>query len=71
LIYEKLYRKFSKAKFWLNPHFEYDVNPIKTYENTICGLLDMIKKHAYRNSTLQNKVTGEMKLFRNAEHDFD
>jgi hypothetical protein len=44
---------------------------MKTYENTICGLLDMFKKHAYINSTLQNKVTGEMKLFRNAEHDFD
>jgi hypothetical protein len=46
LIYEKPYRKLSKAKFGLNPRFEYDANPMKTYENTICGLLDMIKKHA-------------------------
>jgi hypothetical protein len=38
--------------------------------STISGLLDVLKKYAHENLPLQSKITSEMKLFRNVEHDF-
>jgi hypothetical protein len=38
--------------------------------STISGLLDVLKKYAHVNLPLQSNITSEMKLFRNAEHDF-
>ena len=38
--------------------------------STISGLLDVLEKYAHGNLPLQNKITSEMKFFRNAEHDF-
>ncbi|GFS44897.1 hypothetical protein Acr_00g0092730 [Actinidia rufa] len=41
----------------------------KHRQTTSC-LLDVIKQYAYGNPTLRSKLTKEMKLFRNDEHDF-
>ena len=38
--------------------------------STISGLLDVLEKYAYGNLPLESKITSEMKLFRNAKHDF-
>ena len=40
------------------------------HKQTISGLLDVIERYSYGNSTLQSKLTSEMKLFRNADGDF-
>jgi hypothetical protein len=66
----QLYRKLYAAGFWLNPRFQYDVNLMDRYINTISGLLDVVEKYANGNAILLSKLTSEMKLFRNAEHDF-
>jgi len=67
---EQLYRKLYAAGFWLNPRFQYDVNLMDRYTNTISRLLDVVEKSANENAILLSKLTSEMKLFRNAEHDF-
>ena len=38
--------------------------------STISGLLDVLEKYAHGNLPLQNKITSEMKFFRNVEYDF-
>jgi hypothetical protein len=40
------------------------------YINTIFRLLDVVEKYSNGNATLLSKLTSEMKLLRNAEHDF-
>jgi hypothetical protein len=62
--------KLYAAGFLLNSWFQYDVNLIDRYTNTISELLDVVEKHANGNAILLSKLTSEMKLFRNAEHDF-
>jgi hypothetical protein len=54
----------------LNPRFQYYVNLIDRYTNTISGLLHVVEKYANGNAILLSKLTSEMKLFRNAKHDF-
>ena len=66
----QLYRKLYATGFWLNPRCQYDVNLIDRYTNIISRLLDVVKKYANGNAILLSKLTSEMKLFRNAEHDF-
>lgn len=40
------------------------------HKQTISGFLDVIERYSYGNSTLQSKLTSEMKLFRNAKGNF-
>ena len=63
----QLYRNLYAMAFWLNPRFQYDANIIDKHMSTISNVLE---KYAYGNLPLQSKITSEMKLFRNAEHDF-
>jgi hypothetical protein len=67
----QFYRNLYAAAFWLNPRFQYDANIMDKHMSTISGLLDVLEKYAHGNLPLQSKITSEMKLFRNAEHDFD
>jgi len=67
---EQLYRNLYASTFWLNPQFQYDANIMDKHMSTISGLLDVLEKYAHRNLPLQSKITSEMKLFRNVEHDF-
>eukprot|EP00258_Populus_trichocarpa_P039396 XP_024455415.1 uncharacterized protein LOC112327277 [Populus trichocarpa] len=67
---EQFYRHLYAAAFWLNPRFQYDANIMDKHMSTISRLLDVLEKYAHRNLPLQSKITSEMKLFRNAEHDF-
>jgi hypothetical protein len=66
----QFYRHLYAAAFWLNPRFQYDANIMDKHMSTISGLLDVLEKYAHGNLPLQSKITSEMKLFRNAEHDF-
>jgi hypothetical protein len=66
----QLYRNLYATAFWLNPRCQYDANIIDKHISTISRLLDIFKKHAHENLPLQSKITSEMKLLRNAEHDF-
>eukprot|EP00258_Populus_trichocarpa_P043485 XP_024459504.1 uncharacterized protein LOC112327975 [Populus trichocarpa] len=61
---EEMLRRFQKKRT------KYDVNLMDRYINTISGLLDDVEKYANGNAILLSKLTSEMKLFRNAEHDF-
>eukprot|EP00258_Populus_trichocarpa_P037860 XP_024453879.1 uncharacterized protein LOC112326992 [Populus trichocarpa] len=67
----QFYRNLYAAAFWLNPRFQYDANIMDKHMSTISRLLDVLEKYAHGNLPLQSKITCEMKLFRNAEHDFD
>ncbi|XP_061983055.1 uncharacterized protein LOC133702746 [Populus nigra] len=67
---EQFYRHLYVAAFWLNPRFQYDANIMDKHMSTISGLLDVLEKYAHGNLPLQSKITGEMKLFRNVDHDF-
>jgi len=53
----------------LNLRFQYDVNLMDRYTNTISRLLDVVEKYA-NNAILLSRLTSEMKLFRNTKHDF-
>jgi hypothetical protein len=66
----QFYRNLYAAAFWLNPRFQYDASIMDKHMSTISGLLDVLEKYAHENLPLQSKITSEMKLFRNAEHDF-
>jgi len=66
----QLYRNLYAEAFWLNPQFQYDANIMDKHISTISGLLSVLEKHAHGNLPLQSKITIEMKLFRNVEHDF-
>jgi len=66
----QLYKKLYATEFWLNPRCQYDVNLMDRYTNIISRLLDVVEKYANGNAILLSKLTSEMKLFRNAEHDF-
>ena len=66
----QFYRHLYAAAFWLNPRFQYDANIMDKHMSTISGLLDVLEKYAHGNLPLQSKITSEIKLFRNAEHDF-
>jgi hypothetical protein len=66
----QLYRNLYVATFWLNPRFQYDANIMDKHMSTISGLLNVLEKYAHGNLPLQSKITSEMKLFSNAEHDF-
>jgi len=68
---EQLYKNLYAAAFWLNPQFQYDANIMDKHMSIISWLLDVLEKYAYENLPLQSKITSEMKLFRNVEHDFD
>ena len=65
----QFYRNLYAAAFWLNLQFQYDANIMDKYMSTISGLLDVLEKYAHGNLPLQSKITSEMKLFRNTEHD--
>ena len=58
------------ATFWLNNRFHHDANVMDKHKSTIPRLIDVIQKYAHGNLTLQSKITREMKLFRNEEHNF-
>jgi hypothetical protein len=66
----QLYRNLYAVAFWLNPQFQYDANIMDKHMSIISGLLDVLEKYAHGNLPLQSKITSEMKLFRNAKHDF-
>ncbi|XP_061981452.1 uncharacterized protein LOC133701532 [Populus nigra] len=66
----QFYRNLYAAAFWLNPRFQYDANIMDKHMRTISGLLNVLEKYTHGNLPLQSKITSEMKLFRNPEHDF-
>jgi len=66
----QLYRNLYATAFCLNSRFQYDANILDKHMSTISGLLDVLEKYAHGNLPLQSKITSEMKLFRNTEHDF-
>ncbi|XP_024467393.1 uncharacterized protein LOC112329121 [Populus trichocarpa] len=54
---EEMMRRFQKRKARVKPFITLSV-------------IDVLEKYAHGNLPLQSKITSEMKLFRNAEHDF-
>jgi hypothetical protein len=66
----QLYRNLYAAAFWFNPRFQYNANIMDKHMSTIYGLLDVLEKYTHGNLPLQSKITSEIKLFSNAEHNF-
>ncbi|XP_022883882.1 uncharacterized protein LOC111400724 [Olea europaea var. sylvestris] len=66
----QLRKNLHAAGYWLNPSFQYDNLDMENHKQTISGLLDLIERYAYDQPDLRSKLTGEMKLFRQAQGDF-
>ncbi|XP_022871119.1 uncharacterized protein LOC111390332 [Olea europaea var. sylvestris] len=66
----QLRKNLHAAGYWLNPSFQYDNLDMENHKQTISGLLDVIERYAYDQPDLRSKLTGEMRLFRQAQGDF-
>ncbi|XP_073114865.1 uncharacterized protein [Elaeis guineensis] len=66
----QLHQNLHAAGFWLNPCFQYDSELMDKHPRSVSGLLDVIERYSFGNPTLQENLTNEMRLFRNAENDF-
>ncbi|XP_022894133.1 uncharacterized protein LOC111408626 [Olea europaea var. sylvestris] len=66
----QLRKNLHAAGYWLNPSFQYDNLDMENHKQTILGLLDVIERYAYDQPDLRSKLTGEMRLFRQAQGDF-
>ncbi|XP_022899334.1 uncharacterized protein LOC111412634 [Olea europaea var. sylvestris] len=66
----QLRKNLHAAGHWLNPSFQYDNLDMENHKQTISGLLDVIERYAYDQPDLRSKLTGEMRLFRQAQGDF-
>jgi hypothetical protein len=59
------------AGYWLNPSNQYDITVFSKHRRTISGVHDVIERFAHEKIELQTKLTSELRLFRNAEGDFE
>lgn len=66
----QLSRDLHAAGYWFNPSNQYNNAEMSKHRKTISGVHDVIERYAHGNLELQTKLTGEMRLFRNAEGDF-
>ncbi|XP_078150193.1 uncharacterized protein LOC144545498 [Carex rostrata] len=67
---EQLSKDLHAAGYWFNPSNQYNSTEFAKHRKTISGVHDVIERFAHGQVGLQTKLTGEMKLFRNAEGDF-
>ncbi|XP_019425097.1 PREDICTED: uncharacterized protein LOC109333975 [Lupinus angustifolius] len=66
----QLKRNLQAAGYWLNPHCFFNVEEFEKHKSTTSGLLDVIEKYAYGDPDLLDKLTSEMRIYKNAELDF-
>ncbi|XP_019414566.1 PREDICTED: uncharacterized protein LOC109326329 [Lupinus angustifolius] len=66
----QLKRNLHAAGYWLNPHCFFNVEEFEKHKFTTSGLLDVIEKYAYGDPDLLDKLTSEMRIYKNAELDF-
>ncbi|XP_019447364.1 PREDICTED: uncharacterized protein LOC109350596 [Lupinus angustifolius] len=66
----QLKRNLYAAGYWLNPHCFFNVDEFEKHKFTTSGLLDVIEKYAYADPDLLDKLTSEMRIYKNAELDF-
>ena len=66
----QLRKNLHAAGYWFNPSYQYNTFEMAKHRQTTSSLLDVIEKYAYGNPSLRSKLTKEMKLFTNSEHDF-
>ncbi|PKI44254.1 hypothetical protein CRG98_035328 [Punica granatum] len=63
----QLHKNLHAAGYWLNPKYHYDLTEMEKNRGTVSGLLDVIERYSYGKTSLQTKLTSEMKVFKNAE----
>lgn len=66
----QLRKNLHAVGFWLNPASRFNVEEFEKYKSTTPGLLDVIERYSLGDFDLQAKLTGEMRIFKNAELDF-
>ncbi|KAL4373226.1 hypothetical protein AHAS_Ahas05G0060600 [Arachis hypogaea] len=64
-------KNLHSASYWLNPSFLFNTGEFEKHKQTTSGLLDVIERHAYGDADLIYKLASEMKIFKNAEQDFE
>ncbi|XP_019425096.1 PREDICTED: uncharacterized protein LOC109333974 [Lupinus angustifolius] len=63
----QLKRNLHIVGYWLNPHCFFHVEEFEKYRFTTSSLLDVIEKHAYGDLDLLDKLTSEMRIYKNVE----
>ncbi|XLR38865.1 hypothetical protein S83_023525, partial [Arachis hypogaea] len=67
----QLKKNLHAAGYWLNPAFRFNTEEFEKHRQTTSRLLDVIEKYSYGDSDLNSKLTSEMRIFKNAEQDFE
>ncbi|XP_019430195.1 PREDICTED: uncharacterized protein LOC109337636, partial [Lupinus angustifolius] len=63
-------RRFQRNKTKVKPYLDIMDNQFEKHKFTTSGLLDVIEKYAYGDPDLLDKLTSEMRIYKNAELDF-
>ncbi|KAF1864191.1 hypothetical protein Lal_00048756 [Lupinus albus] len=66
----QLKRNLHAAGYWLNPQCFFNVEEFEKHKFTTSGLLDVFEKHAHGDPDLLDKLTSEMRIYKDAEFDF-
>ncbi|KAF1862930.1 hypothetical protein Lal_00009311 [Lupinus albus] len=66
----QLKRNLHAAGYWLNPQCFFNVEEFEKHKFTTSGLLDVFEKHAHGDPDLLDKLTSEMRIYKDTEFDF-
>ncbi|XP_019438850.1 PREDICTED: uncharacterized protein LOC109344540 [Lupinus angustifolius] len=66
----QLKRNLHADGYWLNPQCFFNVEEFEKYKFTTSDLLDVLEKHAHGDPDLLDKLTSEMRIYKDAELDF-
>ncbi|KAF1881551.1 hypothetical protein Lal_00021403 [Lupinus albus] len=66
----QLKRNLHAAGYWLNPQCFFNVEEFEKHKFTTSGLLDVFEKHAHGDPDLLDKLTSEMRIYKDVEFDF-
>ncbi|XP_057418594.1 uncharacterized protein LOC130712797 [Lotus japonicus] len=66
----QLRKNLHAACYWLNPGCRFNRDEFEKHESTISGLLDVIDRYSSGDIELNDRLTSEKRLFKDAELDF-
>ncbi|XP_019418561.1 PREDICTED: uncharacterized protein LOC109329345 [Lupinus angustifolius] len=66
----QLKRNLRAARYWLNPPCFFNIEEFEKHKFTTSSLLDGFMKHAHGDPNLLDKLTGEIRTYKDVELDF-
>ncbi|KAF7811593.1 uncharacterized protein G2W53_032569 [Senna tora] len=66
----QLLKNIHAVGYWFNPSYQYDTNEMAKHKSCSSGVLDVFERYAHNNQELDDQLTKEMMMFKNAEGDF-